>query len=253
MNPIKNQDPDDFAHSSAYLAVRKVVRSRMPWLIKPWTAVKRLAWSVRYPTAESRFKQIYKTNYWANGESLSGEGSTLEATRHVRAALVEFIQKYQVGSLLDVPCGDFNWMKEVRLGIPYIGGDIVDELVARNQKVHATDKRRFQVINLTQTPLPQSDLILSRDCLNHLSFQDIELAMENICASGATYLAVSQFPAQASNGNQESGFTYRELNFCLAPFNWPPPLAQYDELCHPGKHLCFWRIAELPRSRAKTT
>jgi hypothetical protein len=251
MNVTQNQDPDAFAHGLIYLTARKIVRRHLPWLIRPWTKVKRLIWFIRYPTAESRFKQIHRTNYWANGESLSGEGSTLEATHYVRIALVEFIQKHQIGSLLDVPCGDFNWMKEVKLDIPYTGGDIVDELVARNQKIHATDKRRFLQINLTQTPLPKSDLLLSRDCLNHLSFQDIDRAIENIRASGVSYLAISQFPAVAGNRNQESGFTYRELNFCVAPFHWPPPLAQYDEQFHPGKHLAFWRIADLPRSKTK--
>jgi hypothetical protein len=250
MNPIQNQDPDAFAHGPTYLAVRKVVRRHARWLIRPWTVVKRMIWYIRYPTAESRFKQIHKTNYWTNGESLSGEGSTLEATRRIREALVEFIHAHQVNSLLDVPCGDFNWMKEVKLGVPYIGGDIVDELVAQNQKKYANDERRFQVINLTKTPLPKSGLILSRDCLNHLSFKDIKLALENMYASNATYLAISQFPAQTVNRNQESGFTYRELNFCLAPFNWPPPMAQYNEQFHPGKHLSFWRTADLPRKSA---
>jgi hypothetical protein len=251
MNQSKRPDPDAFAHSSAYLAVRRFVRGNAPVLIGPWTFVKRIAWSIRYPTAESRFKRIYQTNYWANVESLSGEGSTLEATCHVRKVLVEFVQKHQVNSLLDVPCGDFNWMKEVNLGIPYIGADIVDEIIARNQKTFATNQRSFQVVNLIKSPLPRSDLVLSRDCLNHFSFQDIERAIENIRSSGARYLAVTQFPFQRVNRNQESGFTHRELNFCLAPFNWPQPLAQYDEQFHPGKHLSFWKVSDLPPFRKK--
>ena len=35
--------------------------------------------------------------------------------------------------MLDIPCGDFYWMKEVDLkDIEYIGADIVDELIKKN-------------------------------------------------------------------------------------------------------------------------
>jgi hypothetical protein len=250
MNHKNNQEPDAFAHGPVYLAARRFVRRNTPFLIVPWTAFKRIVWTLQFPTAEARFKQIHKTNYWANSESLSGEGSTLEATRKVREAIVDFIQKHAVGSMLDIPCGDFNWMKQVELNIPYTGGDIVDDLILLNQKEHVTDQRSFQVIDLTKGPLPRRELVFSRDCLNHLSFQDIEKAIKNICSSGAHYLAVTQFPAQTINRDQGSGFTYRELNYHLAPFNWPEPLVQYDEQYHPGKHLCFWKISDLPNHKA---
>ncbi len=248
-----DQEPDAFAHGPVYLALRRFVRNSAPFLIRPWTALKRIVWSVRFRSAESRFKQIHKTNYWANAESLSGDGSTLEATRKVRDALGIFVRQYEVCSLLDIPCGDFNWMKHVHLDIQYTGGDIVDELVARNQENHGTPNRTFQVLDLTKTPLPKCDLVFSRDCLNHLSIRDVQLAIDNICASGATYLGVTQFPAQQVNRNQDSGFSYRELNFCLAPFHWPQPLAQFDEQSHPGKQLWFWRVCDLPNSKGQTT
>jgi hypothetical protein len=35
--------------------------------------------------------------------------------------------------MLDAPCGDFNWMKEVDLSaVHYTGGDIVEPLVNSN-------------------------------------------------------------------------------------------------------------------------
>jgi hypothetical protein len=251
MNHMSNQEPDSFAHGPAYLAVRRFVRKNTPFLIAPWTAFKRMVWALRFRTGEARFKQIYKTNYWANSESLSGEGSTLEATQRVREAIVDFVRTHGVASMLDVPCGDFNWMKEVHLGIPYTGGDIVDDLVFRNRQKYAADQRAFEVIDLTKGPLPQCDLVFSRDCLNHLSFQDIRRAIQNICSTDARFLAVTQFPGQSVNRDQESGFTYRELNYHLAPFHWPEPVMQYDEQFHPGKHLSVWRISDLPDFKAK--
>jgi len=247
MNSINNEAPDAFAHSSTYLAIRGFVRQKMPFLIAPWTACKRLIWLIRFPTAESRFKQIYKTNYWANEESLSGGGSTLNATRKVKESLENFILDHGIVSILDVPCGDFNWMKHVDLKIPYVGGDIVNDLVIQNQKAFENDQRKFQVIDLTSSRLPQCDLVFTRDCLNHLSISDIQLALGNILACGARYLAVTQYPNETVNRDQKSGFTYRPLNFCLPPFNWPKPLAIYDEESHLGQYLAFWRILDIPK------
>ena len=104
----------------------------------------------------------------------------------------------------------------------------------------------FQVIDLTRSKLPKCELVHTRDCLNHLSLPDIKAAIANICSSGATYIAITQFPAETVNRNQASGFTYRELNFRLAPFNWPEPVVLIDEESHPGKHLGFWRTSDLP-------
>ena len=246
MNTNQNQDPDAFAHGPFYLLVRRFIRKNSPFLIGPWTSLKRMIWLIRYRTPEERFRQIHSANYWANAESRSGEGSTLEATRRATQAIEEFVQTHEVRSMLDVPCGDFNWMKNVDLGIPYIGGDIVDALIADNEKRYANGMRKFQVIDLTKSKLPQCELVHTRDCLNHLSIPDIKSALTNICSSGATYIAITQFPAVTVNRNQASGFTYRELNFRLPPFNWPEPVILIDEESHPGKHLGFWRISDLP-------
>jgi hypothetical protein len=246
MNKKVNQDPDSFAHGALYLRIRTVVRRHARFLIPPWTACKRVVWLIRYPTAASRFPKILESNYWASGESRSGEGSTLEATHDVRAALETFIGEHDVASMLDVPCGDFNWMRHVEMKIPYTGGDIVEALVIRNREMYGAPGRSFEVIDLSRSTLPRCELVFTRDCLNHLSIPDIHLAISNIRSSGAEYLAVTQFPQQTINRAQESGFNYRELNFQLPPFNWPSPLAIFNESSHPGKHIAFWRIQDIP-------
>ena len=45
-------------------------------------------------------------------------------------------------SLLDAPCGDFNWMRHVPLGgVSYTGADVVPELIARNRRDYGRDGR----------------------------------------------------------------------------------------------------------------
>jgi hypothetical protein len=249
MNLHPKHLPNEFSHGKLYLRARRLVRQHFPWLIRPWTAFKRLTWLIRFPTAASRFTRIYETNYWASSESRSGEGSSLEATIDVRRALESFLADHHVQSMLDVPCGDFNWMRHVKMSATYVGGDVVPALISKNRDLHSTPRRAFEVVDLTRSNLPRCSFVFTRDCLNHLSIRDIFLALANIRLSGAEYLAVTQFPDHTVNCNQESGFHYRALNFRLSPFHWPPPLVSVREHSHPGKHITFWKIDSLPDFR----
>jgi len=242
-----NTKPSE-VHSPIYLKIRSVVRKHFAFLIPTWTLFKRVYWFARHPTAKSRFEKIYRTNYWASDESYSGCGSNLEATKLLRDGLGEFISGKRVQSMLDIPCGDFNWMQHMKLDLAYIGADIVDELVHKNQKAHGGDKLSFKALDLTKSPLPKSDLVFSRDCLNHLSFSDIKKATRNIKESQSIYLAVTQFPEHSGNQNQESGFIFRKINFRLPPFNWPEPVAEYPEILSGLKTLTVWKVSDLPRS-----
>src|SRR6266511_4866403 len=59
---------------------------------------------------EEIFTYIYRTNLWGSPESGSGVGSELAATEVLRAEIPRLIRLYEVGSLLDLPCGDFGWL-----------------------------------------------------------------------------------------------------------------------------------------------
>jgi len=77
---------------------------------------------------EKVFFEIYQRNAWASRESASGTGSELKRTHHLRRELAALLRELNVCSLLDLPCGDFNWMQHVNLGeIQYIGADIVSD------------------------------------------------------------------------------------------------------------------------------
>ena len=57
------------------------------------------------------FTEIYTENLWASAESKSGTGSELRNTEVLRQELSVLLKKYKIQSMLDIPCGDFNWMK----------------------------------------------------------------------------------------------------------------------------------------------
>ena len=242
---VEADEPDAFAHSAEYLKIRSMARKHASFLIPIWTRIKRIVWWLLLQSPKRRFEEIYLTNTWACEESRSGEGSSISATTKTREAIIEFVNNHRIESILDIPCGDYNWMKEVPFKGKYIGGDIVAQVIDQNQKRYGSESRRFQLLDITKDPLPECDLILSRDCLNHLAFCDIQKALKNLFKSNAKFLALTNFPLQKVNRNQESGFVYRELNFNRPPFGLPEPMADYNEEAHPGKHLAFWRLEDL--------
>lgn len=176
----------------------------------------------------------------------SGAGSTMLQTARVRQQLPLLLQSLGVRKCIDVPCGDFHWMRTVDLSFldVYIGIDIVPDLIAINQKKYAHEKRKFLVADVTTDVLPCVDLILCRDCLAHLCNAAIFKAITMLKKSGSTYLLVTTIPCQESNRDIATG-DWRALNLELPPFNFPQPL-QIIEEGWDNKALALWRISDLP-------
>src|SRR5262249_29823096 len=95
------------------------------------------------------FHMIFEENRWGSSESRSDRRSTLAYTERLRPLLERYLKTLNVEVFLDVPCGDFNWMKYVKLphGARYIGGDIVVSLIHDLHKKYGSDKYSFHTID----------------------------------------------------------------------------------------------------------
>jgi hypothetical protein len=103
-----------------------------------------------------RFTLIYHLNIWGSQESVSGPGSTVAKTESIRGLLPILFKKFQIRSILDVPCGDFNWMQLLDLqGISYIGGEIVEPLVRELNMKFSSDGISFIQMDITKVSLPR--------------------------------------------------------------------------------------------------
>jgi hypothetical protein len=200
----------------------------------------------RKKSAEKIFMEFFDGNLWGDKESLSGAGSNLSETQTIRRELPDLFKRYQIGTILDVPCGDFNWMKEMDLtGIIYLGGDIVKGLIDANKRKYGSENRSFTRMDIIKDQIPKTDLVLVRDCLVHLSFPDAFRALRNLCASGSRYLLTTTFPCRERNRNILTG-DWRPLNLRVEPFSFPEPLEIIIEN-HPvpeysDKSLALWEI-----------
>lgn len=174
---------------------------------------------------ESIFTGIYRKNAWRNSESRSGSGSTVAATEALRLALPEFVARFGIKSFLDLPCGDWNWMRHVELGCQYIGADIVQEVVVDNQQKYGG---QFIQLDLLVSDLPKVDVIFCRDCLVHFAPADVRQAIENMQRSGSTYLLTTTFPDHVVNQIIATG-QWTPYNLQVEPFNFPEPLTIINE------------------------
>ncbi|MEK0337143.1 MAG: methyltransferase domain-containing protein, partial [Nitrosopumilus sp.] len=202
---------------------------------------------------ESTFTEIYHTNYWGGRDSVSGRGSNAFQTRVVVNELLELLRVYDVQTLLDAACGDFNWMKHVNLkDIKYCGIDIVASIIESNKTQYAKEGISFQHMNLLEDELPKVDLVLCRDCLPHFSFYDIFVTLKNICRSDSKYLLTTTFPTRKTNKDILIG-DWRTLNLEVAPFFLPKPLVLINEKCtennlkYGDKSLGLWRIEDISK------
>jgi len=201
-------------------------------------------------STEEVFTHIYQENKWGDEESRSGKGSNLKVTESLRAALPDMLRKLDIRTMLDIPCGDFHWMKEVDLPLEkYQGADIVKPMIEDNQSRYGSDKREFLHLDLLRDALPNVDAIFCRECLVHLSYADIETALQNIRKSGATYLFTTHFPQRKYNEDIVTG-KHHSLNFNLPPFSWPEPELEFVEYFagkrRGNKCLSVWKIADIP-------
>ncbi len=186
--------------------------------------------SYAFMDAESVFRDIYRRNIWGSAETVSGFGSGSDNTSVIRRELPRIIQKYRISSILDIPCGDCNWISEVPLGgCSYTGADIVEEIVEENKRRFPA-MGEFKRLDICCDTLPQADLVVCRDCLVHLSNKHVLAALDNIRRSRPRFLLMTTFTGRNINRNILTG-AWRPLNFQKSPFYLPSPIELVNEEC----------------------
>jgi hypothetical protein len=214
-----------------------------------------------------KFSTIYQKRLWLRAmphlnpeKTLSGHGSTQLSTKVFRSQLETFLHETRTHVFLDAPCGDFNWMKNVKLPdyCAYIGGDIVADLIADLQQNYSASARvpnednpsyslrQFIRFDLTKDSFPLADVWLCKDCLQHLSNGHIILVLNNFRRSRVKFALLSNHIGVKSNVDIETG-SFRHVDLTLPPFNLPPPLQRLRDSPNYGepRYVGVWRREDL--------
>jgi hypothetical protein len=132
--------------------------------------------------AASVFSRIYQEDRWSGG---SGPGSRPDFCRPVAAFLEGFIRERRIRSLVDIGCGDLQWMPEVvrRTGVTYTGLDVVPALIERHRA--AWPAHRFELLDATAgfAGWPEADLYWAKDVLQHWPDETIEAFLDGFFAA----------------------------------------------------------------------
>jgi hypothetical protein len=164
-------------------------------------------------------------------ETANGPGSTLEATEQIREWLSGLLIRYDIQTMLDAPCGDWNWMNSANIGeVEYTGWDTDPNVIAdaRERLAHMKypPDALFERVNLLTVPeIPEYDLILSRDFFAHLPNKPIQTVLRKFEDSGTRYLLASNYPDAVNDFvYKPQDFTYfgyleRPVNLEAGPFS----------------------------------
>lgn len=192
---------------------------------------------------KSLFKTIWETNEWGCDESRSGHGSTLAYTLTIRESLPAVFRNFGVRTLLDAPCGDFNWMQHVKFpeGISYVGYDIVPEMIDVLERKYGSAIRKFRHGDVISEPLPTADMWLSRDFFAHLPNEIVIELLSKFKHSSISYLLTTTHHFARHNTQINMG-GFRFINLRKPPFCLPKPLLEIDDFVagYPPRVLALW-------------
>ncbi len=190
-------------------------------------------------------------------ESASGPGSSLEATAEAQTFLEAILAQYAVTSILDLGCGDWNWMSHVALVTPqgqainYLGFEANAELVSQLNETYGNANRRFELKDIVTENYPRVDLIIVRDVLFHLPTELVLRVIEK-AQSSSHLLLTTTYPDETQQPDIKEylpipGWGFRRVNMDLEPFNLAPYRLEYvqeTKCTHGGfdRHMALYRF-----------
>ena len=177
-------------------------------------------------------------HYYDNASSAwgghSGGGSIPYWTIEYRAFIERFIAWNNITSIVDIGCGDWQFSRLLNLsGVRYHGFDVVESVVERNRRLYRSDNVSFDIMPQDFNDVPQADLLIMKDVLQHLPNADIfshrnELfSRYSMCLLTNSYRKLKHHNYDLSSSDFTTGNNYdiasgdfRCLDLNAQPFNF---------------------------------
>lgn len=163
------------------------------------------------------FIEIYENNKWGHG---SGPGSLPSQTKRYRHFLQKFLRQQQITSVTDMGCGDWQFSKLLDWSkISYQGYDIVPSIIDQNRRLFSQPNISFHLYSGNSDELPQADLLIVKDVLQHLPNETIFAMLPSLSKYRYALITncVNPKGTTINNDIEMGGFRYLDLR--LPPFN----------------------------------
>jgi SAM-dependent methyltransferase len=161
--------------------LRQAIKRRLPTWFLRWN--KRRKWKpIRehygaLPVADC-FSEIYRTKLWGeteDGDFCSGGGSEGTFAVPYVEQVKRFMAEHQIQTVVDLGCGDFRVGRLIcaQGDVRYVGVDVVPDLIAHHRSRFGGPQVEFRCANLIDDELPEGELCLIRQVLQHLANAEI--------------------------------------------------------------------------------
>jgi len=166
---------------------------------------------------QEAFEKVYATNEWHHG---SGEGSLPRHTRGYVQFLQQFLREKRIKSVVDMGCGDWQFSRLIDwTGIQYHGFDLVKSVIDANTRQFSKPNIAFNRYDGDFSQLPDADLLITKDVLQHLSHANIMKFLPHINRYPMCLITNCVNPhGETLNKDIEDG-EFRYLDMRLPPFN----------------------------------
>lgn len=208
-------------------------------------------------TPEQVFSRIYEDGLWGKGEGNfhSGSGSVeTHAVAYVQA-LSHYIAEHSIRRVVDLGCGDFTVGRKIAdLGVEYTGVDVVPALIEHHSAQYGSERVRFVHLDIVRDTLPDGDLCLIRQVLQHLSNEQIAQILPKL-ARYRHVLITEHYPGRGArvvpNRDKTHGHDTRIEDDSAVFLDQPPFNARVSEMIlehethalkRPGEMLKTFRL-----------
>jgi SAM-dependent methyltransferase len=152
---------------------------------------------------EQIFASIYAKGKWGNDKSKkfnSGSGShnSTLVDPYISSLRQKFSEQGFNLSVADVGCGDFTvGIQTVEFFKNYYAIDVAPKLIQSHKENYSRDNLIFMQQDVTTKKLPNVDIVIARQCLQHLSNNQILQFLSNL-PNDLRYLIVSEHVPSSS-------------------------------------------------------
>ena len=188
-----------------------------------------IAHSVEKSCAEA-FTSIYDTLGWGtaeDGDPSSGWGSFPVHSMSYMEFIQNFMRDNNIQNVVDLGCGTWEFSRYINWGdVNYVGVDVVQRVVDLNIKKFAKSNITFIQGDILSTNLPDGDLMVCKDVLQHLQNADIILFLERtkkfkhrLITNDLAISFTDSVDLKSNNRENEYRGRNRPLDLTKPPFN----------------------------------